>query len=177
MKTQDVSNSKVLKGFTKGSLVIIGLFVVLYCGIAALVLNSGTDFRDKISTLILILVLASLPIILFFGFLYFVKSYYKKLFGSLGIKYEEIHHKVHKLKKMLRACPIAVKAIKPDSEKCCEELQNQLKGIKEILERLLKSLEEKGSSSGNKKTDDGGDKNTNKSKSNDDSGSSGSSQQ
>ena len=157
MRTRDVPNSKVLKRFVKGSLVIIGLFAVLFCGIAALVLYSTEKFTDN--TFILILVFASLPITVFFGFLFFAKSYFKKLFGSLGIKYEEIHHKVHKIKKMLRECPLAAKTIKPDLEKCCEELKKQLEGISEQLSKI----EEKGRSPENKPSNDGGGKDESKS--------------
>ena len=46
MKTRDVLNAKVLKVWTKGSLVVVGLFVVLYCGVAAFALRSCTKIVD-----------------------------------------------------------------------------------------------------------------------------------
>ena len=46
MKTQDILNAKVLKAFTKGTFVVAGLFVVLYCGVATLALRSCTNTID-----------------------------------------------------------------------------------------------------------------------------------
>jgi len=63
METPDILNSKAVKAFIKGSLVLIGLFAVLYCGIVVLVLR----FADKLNCMIfaLIIILVSLPIIVF----------------------------------------------------------------------------------------------------------------
>jgi len=120
----DILNSKSVKGFIKGSLVLIGLFAVLYCGVAVFLLNSGDkiEINKNIETnkdiktsnenetninnskdiqiekkieiskkfdckiFILFLILAIIPLIIFFfvflKFSCFMKSYYKKLYGS-----------------------------------------------------------------------------------------------
>jgi len=84
MEMPDILKSKSVKGFIKGSLVLIGLFAVLYCGSAVFLLH----FEDKIDykIFILFLILAIIPLIIFFFvFLkisFFVRSYYKKLYGS-----------------------------------------------------------------------------------------------
>jgi len=44
MKTSDILISKSLKVFIKGSLVLIGLFAILYCGIIALLLRPDKNF-------------------------------------------------------------------------------------------------------------------------------------
>jgi hypothetical protein len=118
MEMPDILKSKSVKGFIKGSLVLIGLFAVLYCGVAVFLLNSGDkiEINKNIETsnenetninnskdiqieknieiskkfdckiFILFLILAIIPLIIFFfvffKFSYFVKSYYKKLYGS-----------------------------------------------------------------------------------------------
>jgi len=46
METPDILNSKSARGLIKGSLLLIGLFAVLYCGVAVFLLN----FEDKIET-------------------------------------------------------------------------------------------------------------------------------
>jgi len=52
MKIPVIFNPKSVKGFIKGSLVLIGLFAVLYCGVAVFVLNSGDklDSNKNIET-------------------------------------------------------------------------------------------------------------------------------
>ena len=46
MKTRDILNAKVLKVWTKGSLVVVGLFVVFYCSIAVFAVRSCTKVVD-----------------------------------------------------------------------------------------------------------------------------------
>ena len=43
METQDILNSKSVKGFIKGSLVLVGLFAILYCGVAAILIYFDKD--------------------------------------------------------------------------------------------------------------------------------------
>jgi len=122
MEIPNILNSKSVKGFIKGFLVLIGLFAVLYCGVAVFLLNSGDkiEINKNIETnkdiktsnetninnskdiqieknieiskkfdckiFILFLILIIIPLIIFFfvflKFSCFMKSYYKKLFGS-----------------------------------------------------------------------------------------------
>jgi len=88
MKTidTDILNSKTLKAFIKGMIVLIGLFAVLYCGIDILVLILGKSLQDKLCTIIFALVSPIIAILtIFFGFFYFVK---KLLFKSSGNKHK-----------------------------------------------------------------------------------------
>jgi len=45
METQKILDSKSVKGFIKGSLVLVGLFAILYCGVAVSVLNLGDKYK------------------------------------------------------------------------------------------------------------------------------------
>jgi len=45
MEMPDILNSKSVKGFIKGSLVLIGLFVVLYCGVAILLFSFNKNIE------------------------------------------------------------------------------------------------------------------------------------
>ena len=73
-KKPDILKSKSLKSLIKGSLVILGLFIVLYFGIDILVLLFSKKFEYKLD--ILIIILAS-PIVVFlialFCFFLFVR--------------------------------------------------------------------------------------------------------
>jgi len=93
MDVSDVLNSKAVKAFVKGSFVVIGLFAVLYCGAAGLLLlRFGHKLGDKFFC-VFIFVLA-IPLIAFVIFLIFfcsLKSYCKKLHeGTL----DEIKNKI-----------------------------------------------------------------------------------
>ena len=59
---KDILNSKSLKLFIKSSLVIIGIFVVLYCGNVALLLHFGKNFEYDFYKMVIIL---GSPIIFF----------------------------------------------------------------------------------------------------------------
>ena len=146
MRTQDVTNSKVLKGFVKGSLVIIGLFIVLSCGVASLVLlykYCPVDIVFKLISILAVFILIFLLIVLLIVLLSFcclTELQYKKLLESSCTKYENIFRKMAEMSK--ENLEVA-NDIKRDSGIYRRALQNQLKEIKEILERLLKKDEKK----------------------------------
>ena len=52
MENQKILDYKSVKGFIKGSLVLVGLFAVLYCGVATLLLRSdkNVDISKSIQT-------------------------------------------------------------------------------------------------------------------------------
>jgi len=188
MERQNVLNSKVLKGFIKGSLVVVGLFVVFYCGVAAVLLFHGYNFVnakpagnelvdnkplcdnkpvndksldnkslcdnkpldnkpvcdnksvcdnkpvcDSVKCKAFILILVGIPLIAFFGFIYFVKPHCNNLFVSLGIKCEGTLLKMHKIEVPSEACLMVAKAIKPNSEKDAEALQKLLNDSEMII--------------------------------------------
>ena len=141
METPEVLNSKVLKAFTRGSFVIIGLFVVLYCVVVfALVIHFGANFDGKAINSILVLAIPLIIfliifLVVFFGFLCLVKSYYDKSCRSSCIICEGTFLKMHKFEAMLDACLILVKTIKSDSGKDECTLQ---KLIEKILEQSSK---------------------------------------
>jgi len=134
MDNPDVLNSKSVKGFIKGSLVLIGLFAVLYCGVAALLICS--DRNIGFNTFALILILIILPLIIFLTvFLRFsclVKSYYNssKINKEDFCFKEENIIKRDKIKIIGETCTTIAKSIKPDYDKNVEALQK----IKEMLE-------------------------------------------
>jgi len=102
METPDILNSKSLKGFIKGSLVLVGLFAVLYCGIFALLLRSDKiiDIGKNIENYVIVLIffLVCLPILVFIAvFLRFsclAKCYYDKIYVSSCNKHEYIICKI-----------------------------------------------------------------------------------
>ena len=155
METPDILNSKVLKVFTKRSLVVIGLFVVFYCGVAAFILyfcnNSGAnDCKLNVPCVILligILLVSLFVFLLFFSkFSFLVKMNYKKLYNFSHFK-EENQLKTHKTEVPCEAC-LMVETIKFDSEKVMETFQKQLletikeccKGVKELITETKKDV-------------------------------------
>ena len=142
----DTLNSKVLRRWTNGSLVIIGLFAVLFCGFAVLVLRSGDDPQNKIFASILVgIPLISFLIIfliVFFRFSCFVELNYMKLFRSLDIKYKWPVHKMHKhkIKEILEAGSTLVKVIKHDSGKNIEVSYHIIIEILEVCFKLVKVI-------------------------------------
>jgi len=141
MGTLDILNSKILKAFTKGSLVVTGLFFVLYFGIIALVLFycskcSNNVCESKVWLLIVVLVV---PLLVFFIFACLVKLYYEKLYGSNN-KEEGAFLTMRKIEVVSEVCLILAKAIKPDLEKNTEALPTLLK---EMIDRLLNMSSEK----------------------------------
>jgi len=130
MENTDTFNSKSVKGFIKGSLVLIGLFAVLYCSVAVLLLLFGNNFGKKECLLIIVLVVPIIVFILvFFRFSYLVKSYYENIFRSSRNKTEENILKEYKIKVMSQVCHLLAKVIKPDSEKNVEALKELIKEI------------------------------------------------
>jgi len=115
METPDILNSKSLKGFIKGSFVIVGLFVVLSFGFATLVLLFAKNHVNNLfydwKIFLLILVLTNFPIIVFLivfsSFHCFVK---KKLCVSSCNKYERSLLKIHEIKPLIEVCHMVVKA-------------------------------------------------------------------
>ena len=144
METQDIFNSKMIKLFTKGLLVITGIFACLSYGVIFLLLHHATaELEKELCTFISIF--TCIPIIVFllvfFGFSCLVKSYYEKLYGSSdskGIiiklqKHEMQKYKMQKLDTLIESCLTVMKTIKPDSEKNFEVLLKKLKKIINLL--------------------------------------------
>ena len=104
MNMRDVTSSKALKGFIKGSLFIIGLFIVFSFGIISFVLCYNNYFIDKVFTLILIFAffIFIFFFIIYFGFYFLVNNNYKKLYKDLCIKNEEYKQKIHDIEKLIK---------------------------------------------------------------------------
>jgi len=147
MEIQDILNSKAVKAFIKGLLVIIGLFGVLYCSIATLLLLCGENLGNKGCALIFAL---TIPLIVLLIFLLVVFCFInKKLCGSskyketlLKMYKEEVKNEANRKETLLKlneievvgeACLIVAKAIKPDSEK-------NVQALKELLEKMFALL-------------------------------------
>ena len=141
METSEILNSKAVKAFIKGMLVLIGLFAVLYCGIDALILILRKALEDKFCTIIFALVSPIVAFsIVFFGFSCFVK---RLLFGSSGN--EEVLINRQKMKILSDGFFRIVEAIKPDSVKDKEALSGLLKDMLVLISEI--SSEEKGNTS------------------------------
>jgi len=124
METPNNFNEKSLKGFIKGSLVIAGLYFVLSYGVITLLVSKDINNLDcKVFSLIIIF--AILPLIVFFGLSFLVKSFYR----SLCNKYEVPLLKIHKKEAIVEACLMVAKALKLDSGKDGNALQNLLKEL------------------------------------------------
>ena len=142
METHDILNSKLIKGFVNNSLLIIGLFIVLSCGIVSFVLFFDSNFIDKVFKFILILACFILIIfiiiffIVFYSFYCLVELNYKKLYESSYIKYKEILLKMQKVKAASEVCLIAAKTIGSDFEKEWGILQKLVKEMLELSSRL-----------------------------------------
>jgi len=129
MESQDILNSKAVKAFIKGLLVIIGLFGVLSYGIVAFLLHS--DGLPDCWVIALIYVLTVLPLIVFIVFLYLLNLHCKKVFWFSCINYIGLRHKMHKIKK-------TINDMKLDSEKDRKVLQK----IEKMLEPSSKTNSE-----------------------------------
>lgn len=120
MDTKEFFNAKVLKKFIKGSMVLIGLFAVLYYIVVALVLLSGDKFRGSACTLFLVLLI---PVTVFPIFLYLLNN----------IINESII-KTNKIEISDEVCNMMAKIIiKTDSDKDKEELKKLLNGSSMVL--------------------------------------------
>jgi len=146
METPDILNSKSLKVFIKGTLVLIGLFFALSCGVAALLICFGKNIECNVFALILILIILPLIIFLtvFLRFSCLVKSYYES--SSIKEKEfslrEEFILKKDIIKIIGEMCNTSAKSIKSD----CEKNEKILEEIKDILKQFLEK------SSGDKKS-------------------------
>jgi len=136
MKNEQVLNSKSLKGFIKGSFVLIGLFYAISCSvitILVLVYKSNLEYKQ----LILLLILAILPLIVFlivfFGFLKLVN---RKIYNSLNNKNERSFLRNQIIDVISNACITLAKIIKPDSEKNVEALIGLVKEMPEIIYKI-----------------------------------------
>ena len=141
MEMQNITNSKELKGFVKGIFVIVGLFGVLYCGVAVLFFlfcknSEGNAFLGGYA-FILILVLVILPLLVFLTvvlrFSCLVKLYYDKLYGSSGINCEGTLLKKYRIKMIGKTCLILAKSLKPNSEYSCGASQQPLKDMLDMV--------------------------------------------
>jgi len=138
MGMPDVLNSKVLKLFIKGSLVVTGLFVVLYCGVAMLALFScckcvKSVCENNVWPLIAVLVIPLLVFLtVFLKFTCLVKLHYEKFYGPSCVIYKGTLFKRPKIE--VTGETSLMMAIKTDSEKDRESL----KELKEIHTLLLK---------------------------------------
>jgi len=165
MDTRDIIYSKSLKSFIKGSLVLIGLFAVLYCGVAALLICFNKNIECNVFALILILIVLPLIIFLtvFLRFSCLVKYYYEKIYIPSCNKHEDIICKIkeetarqmnkaneniletqkneanllnkRKIEVLGDVCLAVAKSIKPDLRINEDELQ---KLVKEMFEQFSK---------------------------------------
>jgi len=121
--------SKLIKKFSKGLFVVTGLFSVLYCGIAALLLFNGECIEDKIFALIF----ACLPMIVFYGFLVFLLSRCKKFSSSSDNDYPDKKNRedIQKIKDVIKIFLEMIKN-KPDLGKNIELLQELLNKMFEL---------------------------------------------
>jgi len=159
---RDIPNSKELKVFVKGAFVLIGLFAVLHCSVAVLILHFC--FNLACNYFILILFFASVPLLVFLIFSCFVKSHYKNLYGLSNnegfiIKMQRLKMEEHETQKfeqkldsferelemqkndmqkiegLIESCLSEIKTIKPDSEKTLDAF---LENLDKIIERFSK---------------------------------------
>jgi len=131
-KKPDILKSKSLKSLIKGSLVILGLFIVLYFGIDILVLLFSKKFEYKLD--ILIIILAS-PIVVFlialFCFFLFVN---KMSYWFTGDKNDDTIFNANNTKLIVNVCNMIAEVIKSKQIKDKGILQNL---IKEMLGKYL----------------------------------------
>jgi len=154
MKTldKDMLNSKAVKVFIKGLLMLVGLFGFLSYGIVALLLCSGIELDCKI--FVFIIIFPILPIVIlsiwFLLFSRYAESCNEKINKALANKNNEILLEEQRNREILikkqitevmgEAYLIVTKAIKPDSEKNIEALQKLLKEMPAMFSKM--SLEE-----------------------------------
>ena len=134
METPDALNSKLLKLFTRGSLVIISLFFVLYCGVTAFLLYFCN--KNQNNDIALILLLTIIPLLLFLTLFLIFSCLVKSYFESICIKNEEYFFRMHKIKVMGEVCLTLAKDIKIDS---CRNLEAAQKFLRENLGSFLKA--------------------------------------
>jgi len=155
METLDFLNLKSLKRFAKGTLVVIGFFIVLYCSVAALIIHSGNKLEGNV--FYVILVLAGIPLITFLitfilivlKFFSLIKSYGKMPDESSGNKAENkadnkeiqvLKQKIDDMKEIINTYLEIAKAIRPDSS---AEYNEKLKGVLvNRLDRLVNKISE-----------------------------------
>jgi len=105
MDLKDILNSKSLKSFIKGSLVLIGLFAVLYCGVVVVLFSFGKNIETiKISdckTFALILILTILPLVVFLTIFFKFSCFLKSNNKSPCNKYEDILHQMKAIEMVL----------------------------------------------------------------------------
>lgn len=87
METQDILNSKAVKEFIKGSLLLVGLFIVLSFGLAALVLLFGANLDCWQLWFIGGLVIS--PLVFLCGFCCLMRRCYVRLYGITSEKPEK----------------------------------------------------------------------------------------
>jgi len=119
----DILKSKSLKEFIKGSFVIIGLFVVLYCCIDMFVIFFGKNFEYNIITLYIIL---GSPIIVFFivlfWFFYFIN---KMTYWFTGNKSDDITFNMKNINEFIKT----LKDLNPNSFKKNDTLKERLQNL------------------------------------------------
>jgi len=133
MKTlsKDILDSKAVKIFIRGLLVIIGLFGFLSYVIAALLLYSGMDFDCKVFLFILILPILPIVVLLLWFFLFANKKP-----NESASDIEDNSSKKQMLEVMGNTFNLIARAIKPDSEKTIEVLQKLLIEMPEMLSKI-----------------------------------------
>jgi len=127
-KISDILKSKSLKSLINGSLVILGLFIVLYCGIDILLLLFSKKFEYNLCKLIIFLVS---PIIAFFCFFCAVN---KMSYWFKGDKNDNKTFNKKNTKLIIKVCNIIIKALNKKLVKDDESFKNM---IIEILEQYF----------------------------------------
>jgi len=145
-KTSDILKSKSLKSLIKGSLVILGLFIVLYCGIDILLLLFSKKFEYNLCKLIIFLVS---PIIALFCFFCSVN---KMSYWFKGDKNDDKTFNAKNTKLIINVCNIIIKALNANLVKKDESFKNMiieileqyfninLKGLKNNNERIKQNI-------------------------------------
>jgi len=137
MKTldKDILDTKAVKVFIRGLLLIVGLFGGLSYGIVALLLCSGNELDCKIFMFIIILPILPIVVLLVW-FLLFSYLPKKKSNESSDDKNKENPFREKTLEMIGNTLSLIAKAIKPDSEKNIEVLQKLLKEMPELFSRM-----------------------------------------
>jgi len=137
MEMPEVLNSKSVKGFIKGSLVLIGLFFVFSCGVAVLLfpfdkkleieknievtknteisrdIKIDENIENKVFLLILVLIIPLTVLLIFFLIIFYIfyclmKFHYEKLYDFL--ENEGLPLKIHDINTMIKMNRMVLKA-------------------------------------------------------------------
>jgi len=130
MSTLDNIKVKSVKRFVTGSFVLMGLFIVLTYGFAALALHLGKAFDSIVDISVLIWSLAFFLLLVLGGFLWLMKRLYKKLYGTSNSKNNVLFLKMFRLDTNSKYNLLVASAIKSNNGEV-ELIMYQIKRIPE----------------------------------------------